>query len=94
MAKLAVDDGVGLAPVMSFARAEGVLFHEDRGCPLYRSAAWNVPESMFIKHDTPVCEDVMYNRVVIGSNTLLLGDAGFTVKVAECFDKVMHAAAN
>ncbi len=39
MAKLAVDDGVGLAPVMSFARAEGILFHEDWGCPLYGSAA-------------------------------------------------------
>ena len=35
----------------------------------------------------------MYNRVVIGSNTLLLSDAGFTKKVAECFDKVMHVAA-
>ena len=75
-------------------RAEGVLFHEGWGSPLYRSPAWNVPENMFIKHDTSVCEDVMYNRVVIGSNTLLLGDAGFTEKVAECFDKVMHTAAD
>ena len=75
-------------------RAEGVLFHEGWGSPLYRSPAWNVPEDMFVRHDTSVCEDVMYNRVVIGSNTLLLGDAGFTEKVAECFDKVMHTAAD
>ena len=72
---------------------EGVLFHEGWGAPLYKSAAWNVPENLFVKHDTPVCEDVMYNRVVIGSNTLLLSDAGFTKKIAECFEKVMHAAA-
>ena len=86
--------GVTRAWIYKALRAEGVLFHEGWGSPLYRSPAWNVPESMFIKKDTPVCEDVMYNRVVIGSNTLLLGDAPFTEKVAECFDKVMHAAAD
>jgi len=85
--------GVTRAWIYKALLAEGVLFHEGWGCPLYRSAAWNVPENMFIKKDTPVCEDVMYNRVVIGSNTLLLSDAGFTKKVAECFDKVMHVAA-
>ena len=39
MAKLAVDESVGSAQVKSFARAGWVLFHEDRVCPLYRSAA-------------------------------------------------------
>ena len=86
--------GVTRAWIYNALRAEGVLFHEGWGCPLYRAPAWNVPENRFVKHGTPVCDDVMCSRVVIGHNTLLLGDAPFTEKVAECFDKVMHAAAD
>ena len=89
-----IKPGVTRAWIYKALLAEGILFHEGWGAPLYRSPAWNVPEDMFIRHDTSVCEDVMYKRVVIGSNTLLLGDAAFIGNVAECFDKVMHAAAD
>lgn len=73
--------------------AEGVLFHDGWGYPLYKGNEWNVREDQFIKMDTPVCEDVMYNRGVNGSHTLLLGDEAFTRKLGECFIRVMKRAA-
>ena len=84
--------GMDRAWIYKALRAEGVLFHEGWGCPLYKSPAWNIPENMFIKHDTSVCEDVMYNRAVIGSNTLLLTDTPVIENIAECFRKVLNGA--
>ena len=73
--------------------AEGVHFHDGWGYPLYKGEEWSVPEDRYIKFDTPVCEDVMYNRAVNSGHRMLLGDASFTEKIGECFIKVMKEAA-
>ncbi|MBR4885352.1 MAG: DegT/DnrJ/EryC1/StrS family aminotransferase [Lentisphaeria bacterium] len=81
--------GVKRADIYAALNAEGVLFHEGWGAPLYASPAWNVPPEQYIKHETPVSDDVMYNRVMITHNAVLLTDEKIISKVAEALDKVM-----
>lgn len=82
--------GVTRADIYAALRAEGVLFHEGWGAPLYEFPAWNVPKKDYIKHDTPVCADIMYNRVLITHNAVLLTENAIIDKVAEALDKVMR----
>ena len=82
-------EGVTRADVYAALRAEGALFHEGWGAPLYSFPAWNVPAKDFIKHDTPVCDDVMYNKVLITHNALLLADDEVISKAAEALHKVL-----
>ena len=84
--------GIDRAWIFKALLAEGVHFHDGWGYPLYKGDEWSVPENMYIKRDTPVCEDVMYNRVVNSGHTILLGSEEFIGKVAECFSKVMNEA--
>ena len=86
-----VKAGVSRADIYAAIRAEGLLIHEGWGCPLYKSAVWNIPEKMYIKKDTEVCEDVMYNRVMCCSNTTFLGTDEVAARVGECIAKVMRA---
>ena len=81
--------GVTRADIYAALNAEGVLFHEGWGAPLYSFPAWNVPAKDFIKKETPVCDDVMYNKVLITHNALLLSDEEIISKTAEALDKVM-----
>ncbi|MBQ7651288.1 MAG: hypothetical protein IJS15_10030, partial [Victivallales bacterium] len=62
------------------------------GVPLYKSAVWNVPEDRFVKHDTPVCEDVMSNRLLATLHNLLLAEPAVLTRWAEGVRKVMLAA--
>ena len=82
--------GVTRADIYAALNAEGVLFHEGWGAPLYSFPAWNVPARDFIKKETPVCDDVMYNKVLITHNALLLSDDKIISKTAEALDKVMR----
>ncbi|MBR2372846.1 MAG: DegT/DnrJ/EryC1/StrS family aminotransferase [Lentisphaeria bacterium] len=84
-------EGITRADVYKALSAEGVLFHEGWGAPLYDFPSWNVPKDKFVKHETPVCADVMYNRVVITHNAVLLMDDKNISRVAEALDKVMRA---
>ena len=86
----ALREGVTRADIFAALRAEGALFHEGWGAPLYNFPSWNVPEKDFIKHDTPVCDDVMYNKALISHNAWLLADDAIISKVAEALDKVMN----
>ena len=81
--------GVTRADIYAALNAEGVLFHEGWGAPLYSFPAWNVPAKDFIKKATPVCDDAMYNKVLITNNALLLSDEEIISKTAEALDKVM-----
>lgn len=83
--------GVTRADIYAAIRAEGLLIHEGWGCPLYKSGAWNFSESQYVKKNTAVCEDVMYNRVMCSSNTTLLGNDDVAARVGECIAKVMKA---
>ena len=86
----ALREGVTRADIFAALRAEGALFHEGWGAPLYNFPSWNVPEKDFIKHDTPVCDDVMYNKALISHNAWLLADDAIISKIAEALDKVMN----
>ena len=61
------------------------------GCPLYKSTAWNIPENMYVKHNTDVCEDVMYRRMISVLHFLLMADAGIITRWAEGLRKVILA---
>ena len=85
--------GVDRAKIFKALHEEGVLFHEGWGCPLYKSSAWNVPENKYVKHDTFHCEEVMYKRIMVCSNTLLLTESWVIEKCADALRKVMNAYA-
>lgn len=86
----ALKEGVTRADIFAALTAEGVLFHEGWGAPLYSFPSWNVPGEKFIKHDTLVCDDIMYNKALISHNAVLLSDEKIISKVAEAVDKVMR----
>ena len=88
--KESLKEGVSRADIFKALSAEGVLFHESWGAPLYDFPSWNVPKNLYIKHETPVCDDVMYNRALFTQNPLLLSDESIISKVAEALDKVMR----
>lgn len=85
--------GVDRTMIFAALNAEGVLFHEGWGCPLYKCPMWNVPKDKYMKHDTSVCEEVMYKRVMACSNTLLLTESWVIEKCAYALMKVMNAYA-
>jgi len=70
---------------------EGIALGTGWGCPLYKSLAWNVPQDQFIKHNTDVCEDVMYQRLMAVGHSLLLADASVLERWAGGVRKVMLA---
>ena len=86
----ALKKGVTRAAIFEALKAEGVLFHEGWGAPLYASTMWNVPKKAYVKHPTPNCDDVMYNRLMVTHNAVLLTNDDIISKVAEAVDKVMR----
>ena len=85
-------DGIDREWVMKTLGAEGIFLGTGWGVPLYKSAVWNVPEDRFVKHDTQVCEDVMYKRLLATLHSLLLAEPSVLTRWAEGFRKVMLAA--
>ena len=77
--------------ILEAVKAEGMSMGAGWGCPLYKSPAWNIPENMYVKHNTDVCEDVMYRRMVSVLHYLLLADAGTMTRWAEGLRKVILA---
>ena len=71
---------------------EGIVMGTGWGCPLYRSSAWNVPEGEYVKHDTSVCEEVMYKRLMACMHNLLLAEPDVLERWSEGLRKVMLAA--
>ena len=72
--------------------AEGIFLGSGWGSPLYKSPVWNIPEDRFIKKDTAVCEDVMYNRLMAILHNILLAEPAVLTRWAEALRKVMLAA--
>ena len=71
---------------------EGIALGSGWGSPLYKSPVWNIPENQFIKKDTTVCEDVMYNRLMATLHGLLLAEPAVLTRWAEGVRKVLLAA--
>lgn len=86
--------GINRDKVSKAIAAEGFdnLFY-GWAAPLYKSPLWNVPEDQYIKHETPNCETLMYQRVMTCSHALLLGQQEGIDKCAQAIRKVMNAYA-
>ena len=82
--------GIDRESVMKALAAEGVSFNIGWGFPLYRMKVWNVPADRYVKHDTPVCEETMFQSVLVCSNQMLLAGAEVADKIGEAIDKVMR----
>ena len=85
-------DGIDRDWIMKTLGEEGIFLGTGWGVPLYKSAVWNVPEDRFVKHETPVCEDVMSNRLLATLHNLLLAEPAVLTRWAEGVRKVMLAA--
>lgn len=89
--KAFLKEGLTREQVLAMIRAEGILLGVGWGCPLYKSLAWNSSEGKYIKHNTDVCEDVMYNRLMAISHRVLLAEQSVVERWAEALRKVMLA---
>lgn len=86
--------GIDRKQVFKAIQAEGVSIYqlnEGWGAPMYQMGAWNIPENMYVKHDTPVCEDVMYNRFMCTAHSMLLIPDSYLERWAEALKKVLTA---
>lgn len=81
--------GIDREQIFKALGAEGVSFGTAWGCPLYKSLVWNTPEEKYVKHETPVCEDVCYNRLMCWRHSMFLCEPWVIEKVAEALKKVM-----
>ena len=72
--------------------AEGTPLGAGWGSPLYKSPVWNIPENQFVKKDTSVCEDVMYNRLLATLHYILRAEPAVLTRWAEGVRRVMLAA--
>ena len=86
-------DGIDRDIVMKALEAEGVFLNIGWGYPIYGMAAWNIPQELYIKKDTPNCDELMYRRQLVCSGSMLLTDDEVISKFAEAIDKVMRAYA-
>lgn len=85
-------DGLDRAWLYSALKAEGTPLGAGWGHPLYKSPVWNIPENQFVKKDTSVCEDVMYNRLMATLHYILRAEPSVLARWAEGVRKVMLAA--
>lgn len=81
--------GIDRAQIFKALTAEGVSFGTAWGCPLYKSLAWNIPEEKYVKHETKVCEDVCYNRLMSWGHSMFLCEPWVIEKSMEALRKVM-----
>ena len=82
-------EGIDRKQICEALGAEGFPTFYGWGAPLYKSLLWNIPESKYIKRDTPNCEEIMFKRVLVKGHSLLLADKECIEKVAEAIRKVM-----
>ncbi len=83
--------GVDRGQIFKALNAEGVCFGVGWGSPLYKSPAWNIPEDRYVKHPTPVCEDIMYKRLVCRMHPFLFAEQPVLERCGEAIRKVMLA---
>ena len=79
--------------IMKALEAEGVFLNIGWGYPIYGMAIWNTPPEMYVKKETPNCDELMYRRQLVCSGNMLLADDDVISKFAEAIDKVMRAYA-
>ena len=84
--------GVDRAWIFDALKAEGISIGTGWGHPLYKSVVWNVPQDRYVKHDTEVCENVMYRRLMASLHAFLMADPQVIARWAEGFRKVLLAA--
>ena len=83
-------EGVDRTMILEALKAEGLPLGTGWGTPLYKHRIWNIPENMYIKHDTPNCEEIMYKRVLTRAHAFLLSPVEALEKSAEAIRKVMN----
>ena len=84
-------EGVERKDIFEALRAEGIQLGTGWGVPLYKSAVWNIPEDKFVKKETPVCEEVMAERLMCIMHPLLLADRPVLERWGTALRKVMLA---
>ena len=82
-------EGIDRSWIVQALKAEGTPLGGGWGSPLYKSPVWNIPADKFIKHDTEVCEDVMYHRLLAHLHWILLAEPAVLTRWAEGVRKVM-----
>ena len=73
-------------------RLFGDILNPERLCDFLPVCGGDIPEDRFIKKDTAVCEDVMYNRLMAILHNILLAEPAVLTRWAEGVRKVMLAA--
>ena len=84
-------EGVGRKDIFDAIWAEGIQLGTGWGVPLYKSVVWNIPEDKFVKKETPVCEEVMAERLMCIMHPLLLADRPVLERWGTALRKVMLA---
>jgi len=84
-------EGVDRVTICTALKAEGIFLGTGWGNPLYKSRVWNVPQELYVKHNTDVCEDVMFKRLMCTQHSLLLAEATVLERWGEALRKVMLA---
>ena len=81
--------GVDRESIQTALRAKGISLWAGWGAPLYRHPVWNLPQDRFVRHDTHVCEEIMYKRLLCTMHYLLLADTAVIERWAETLRAVM-----
>jgi len=81
--------GIDRKRVFDALWAEGLSLGTGWGCPLYKSAMWNVPADKYIKMDTANSEEIMYRRVMVAMHPFLMAERSVIEKAGEAIRKVM-----
>lgn len=84
-------EGVDRQQIFIALGEKGIGLGTGWGVPLYKSVVWNLPENCFVKHNTDVCEDVMFKRLMCTSHSLLRADTSVIERWAETFRAVIAA---
>ena len=85
--------GVDRKMILEALTAEGLPMGVGWGAPLYKHLLWNTPEKDYVKHETPHCEEIMFERILTRSHSLLLTETQALEKCAEALRKVMNVYA-
>ena len=86
-----LESGIDRKKIFAALDAEGIPFYEGWGCPIYKMSPWNTPADQFVKHETPVSEEVSYKTLMQWMHNMLLVEPSVIEKCAEALRKVMNA---
>lgn len=82
-------DGITRKEFLEALQAEGLAIGQGWGKVMYRQTLWSVPENLYRISSCAVAERIVYNELMCMQLSWLMMSEEDTVKVAECFEKVM-----